>query len=56
MIGRFFKKFAADVQTEIVGKPSETFFTSVLDDMGVSAENVSEVLVPRHFLTSALRY
>lgn len=36
----FILQFAADVKAEIVGKPSETFFSSVLEDMGVSPENV----------------
>lgn len=35
-------QFAADVKAEIVGKPSETFFSSVLEDMGVSPENVRQ--------------
>lgn len=40
-VGPFAKalEFAADVKAEIVGKPSETFFSSVLEDMGVSPEN-----------------
>lgn len=38
----FILQFAADVKAEIVGKPSETFFSSVLEDMGVSPENVRQ--------------
>jgi ribonucleotide monophosphatase NagD (HAD superfamily) len=33
-------QFAADVKAEVVGKPSPTFFNSVLEDMAVDAKNV----------------
>ncbi|XP_062577264.1 phospholysine phosphohistidine inorganic pyrophosphate phosphatase-like [Saccostrea cucullata] len=41
-VGPFTKalEFAADVKAEVVGKPSQTFFTSVLEDMNVDADNV----------------
>ncbi|XP_056004921.1 uncharacterized protein LOC125660289 [Ostrea edulis] len=40
-VGPFTKalEFAADVKAEVVGKPSPTFFNSVLEDMDVGAEN-----------------
>lgn len=34
-------EYACDVKAEIIGKPSQRFFQSVLDDMGVNANEVS---------------
>lgn len=34
-------QYACDVQAEVVGKPSKTFFNTALQDMNVRPENVS---------------
>lgn len=41
----FALQFAADVKAEVVGKPSPTFFNSVLEDMDVGAENVRTIYI-----------
>ena len=33
-------QFACDIEAEVVGKPSPTFFKTALDDMGIAADKV----------------
>ena len=43
-------QYATGLQAQVIGKPSEAFFMSAVEQMGVAAENVSQVVL-RHIMS-----
>ena len=43
-------QYATGLQARVIGKPSEAFFMSAVEQMGVAAENVSLVVL-RHIMS-----
>lgn len=39
----FTLQYACDLEAEVIGKPSKSFFTAVLSDMGVTSDKVAKV-------------